>query len=269
MKIKGCRMTLFSERILMAEDEEAMQVSQVDCLRASGYRPLFSGDGKAALDMVFSQKPDLILLDIMMPELNGFSLCREVRRLGITTPIVFLSPKALESDKVRGLDAGGDDYFVKPFSSAELLALVRANLRRQTIGKPSPVQFLFLLGRVILDFHSMKASLIPPEDMDIHLTAKEWQMLMFLAQQPGKAGSREQFLDVVCGVHASPSTRNVDDHIASLRSKIEPNPAKPACLKTIHGHGYRLEPNSMSILPSHDNSSIQPFLPAYRYEKPR
>lgn len=243
-----------NQRILIADDEQAMQVALADCLQSSGYRPIIARDGKSTLEMILSQKPDLILLDVMMPGMDGFSVCREVRRLVVATPIIFLSAKGQESDKVTGLDAGGDDYLVKPFSSAELLARVRANLRRLTFEKSDPVSSVLQIGRVVLDFKSMKAVYVKPGSGEIHFTTKEWQMLKLLARQPGKAISRDQFLDIVWGVNAFPSTRTVDNHIASIRSKIEPTPAKPTCLRTIHGHGYRLETDAITILHSHDIS---------------
>jgi DNA-binding response OmpR family regulator len=183
-----------------------------------------------------SEKPDLILLDIMMPKLDGYAVCAELRRLGVVTPILMLTAKGQIEDRVVGLDAGADDYLVKPFSTDELMARVRALLRRarrqgQTPGK-------LRLGEVEIDLARQTAKRCGKA---LHLTAKEFAMLRLMAETPDEPVSRERFLDLVWGYTAFPTTRTVDTHIGSLRNKIEIEPDRPRWIKTVHGIGYKLE----------------------------
>jgi DNA-binding response OmpR family regulator len=182
------------------------------------------------------EKPDLVLLDIMMPKLDGYALCAELRRLANSVPVLMLTAKGQVEDRVQGLDAGADDYLVKPFSTEELLARVRALLRRARRLAHPPAKLT--LGDVEIDLPRQTA-LCGKEQL--HLTAREFAMLRLMAESPGEPVSRERFLDVVWGYTAFPTTRTVDNHIASLRSKIEPDPDKPRWIKTVHGVGYKLE----------------------------
>lgn len=225
-----------SARILIVEDEAPMRLALEDCLAAEDYRVLTASDGAAGLNRAIADKPDLILLDLMMPRLDGFSVCRELRRLGHTMPILILTAKGQLEDRVRGLDLGADDYLVKPFSMDELLARVRALLRRFERAAP-PVREL-RLGDVRLDFGRQQAW---RKKQALHFTAKEMAMLRLLAEASGETVPREKFLDVVWGYGAFPTTRTVDTHIASLRAKLEPDAANPRWIKTVHGVGYRLE----------------------------
>jgi DNA-binding response OmpR family regulator len=223
-------------RILIIEDERPMRTALEDTLSAEGYRVLSAADGAAGLDQALAEKPDLILLDVMMPNLDGFAVCAELRRLNVTTPVLMLTAKGQVGDRVNGLDAGADDYLVKPFSMDELLARIRALLRRTTkagrgIGR-------LQLGDVRIDL--VRQSAVKGRQ-PVHLTAKEFAMLRLLAEADGEPVSRERFLDAVWGYAAFPTTRTVDNHIASLRAKLEPEPGKPRFLKTVHGVGYRLE----------------------------
>jgi DNA-binding response OmpR family regulator len=193
-------------------------------------------NGKQAIQKIRDFTPDLILLDVMMPCLDGFALAQELRRLGRATPILMLTAKGQVDDRVRGLDAGADDYLVKPFSGDELLARVRALLRRFQRGGATPTGLR--LGEVEVDFARLEAR---RAGQPLHLTAKEFALLRLLAETPGEPVTRERFLDVVWGVNAFPTTRTVDTHIASLRAKLEPDPEQPRFLKTVHGVGYRLE----------------------------
>jgi DNA-binding response OmpR family regulator len=225
-----------NSRILIIEDERPMRTALADCLEAEGYRVLTAADGEAGLDRALEEKPDLILLDIMMPKLDGFALCAELRRLGHLVPVLMLTAKGQVEDRVRGLDVGADDYLVKPFSTEELLARVRALLRR--VQQPGQQLKTLTLGDVRLDFVALQAR---RGKQPLHLTAKEFATLRLLAESAGEAVTRERFLDVVWGVTAFPTTRTVDNHIASLRAKIEPDPDAPRWIKTVHGVGYRLE----------------------------
>lgn len=224
------------ERLLIIEDELPMRTALADCLEAEGYRVLSAADGESGLNRALQEKPDLILLDIMMPKLDGFALCAELRRLGRQTPVLMLTAKGQVQDRVRGLDSGADDYLVKPFSTDELLARVRALLRRtRRTAKPLGT---VALGGIQLDFARQQAW---RGRRELRLTAKEFAVLRLLLEAEGQAVSREQFLDLVWGCNAFPTTRTVDNHIAMLRAKIEPDPERPRWIKTVHGVGYRLE----------------------------
>lgn len=223
-------------RIVVIEDEHPMRVALVEALTGAGHRVQTAVDGVAGLDLVLKEDPDLVLLDVMMPSLDGFSLCRELRRLGRAVPVLMLTARAQTQDRIRGLDLGADDYLVKPFSLDELLARIRALLRR---GKRfTEITHPQRWGDVEVDFARCTVSVA---GRPVRLTAKELSMLRLLVEAEGEVVSRERFLDVVWGVNAFPTTRTVDNHIASLRSKLERDPAKPTHLKTVHGLGYRLQ----------------------------
>lgn len=227
---------LTMERILIIEDEAPMRTGLADVLAGEGYRTLTSADGESGLQRTLEEKPDLVLLDVMMPKLDGFEVCAELRRLGHTMPVLMLTAKGQVEDRVTGLDAGADDYLVKPFSTEELLARVRALLRRTKRQGQSPTKLR--LGEVEID---LARQTTVRGRKPVHLTAKEFAMLRLMAETPGEPVSRERFLDVVWGYAAFPTTRTVDNHVASLRAKIEKNPESPRWLKTVHGVGYKLE----------------------------
>ena len=223
-------------RILIIEDETSMRTALTDLLSAEGYRVLTAADGETGLQRALEEKPDLILLDVMLPRLDGFAVCAELRRLSRAVPVLMLTAKGQIEDRVTGLDAGADDYLVKPFSTEELLARVRALLRRfQRHGKAAE---RFRLGEIEIDLARQTAR---RGKKPLHLTAREFAMLRLLAEAEGEPVTRERFLDVVWGYTAFPTTRTVDNHIAGLRSKIEPNPDDPRWITTVHGVGYRLE----------------------------
>jgi len=223
-------------RILVIEDELPMRMALTDVLVAEGYRVMSAVDGEAGLERVLAEKPDLVLLDLMMPRLDGYSVCVHLRRLAIKVPILMLTAKGQIEDRVRGLDAGADDYLVKPFSTEELLARVRAVLRRA--AKSAPPLRTLTLGQVRIDFAQQQAW---RGRKTLHLTAKEFAVLRLLAEAEGQTVSRERFLDLAWGYTAFPTTRTVDVHIASLRHKLEKNPEEPRFIQTVHGVGYRLE----------------------------
>jgi len=230
-----------SGRILIIEDELPMRVALVGALQAQGYRVIQASDGESGLLAAREEKPDLILLDVMMPRLDGYSVCTELRRLNLTHPILILTAKGRLEDRVHGLDCGADDYLVKPFSLEELLARVRALLRRthstSPASNPALLSSPLALGEITLDFKTLQAT---RNQSAIHLTSKEWAMLRLLVSEIGSVVTRERFLDVVWGYASFPTTRTVDTHIASLRSKIEPDPDHPQWIQTVHGIGYRL-----------------------------
>jgi DNA-binding response OmpR family regulator len=224
------------ERILIVEDELPMRRALADCLESEGYRVLTAENGVTGLDRAVKENPDLILLDVMMPKLDGFAMCGELRRLEKRMPVLMLTAKGMVMDRVRGLDAGADDYLVKPFSTDELLARVRALLRR--VSKPGESIDKLELDSVRIDFIQQRAWRGKTE---LHLTTKEFAALRLLGDSRGEPVSRQRFLDIVWGYAAFPTTRTVDNHIASLRSKVEKDPDNPKFIKTVHGIGYRLE----------------------------
>ena len=221
-------------RILIVEDERRMRMALEDCLTAEGHRILTACDGEAGLERAIQEKPDLILLDIMMPKLDGFAVCSELRRLNHQMPVLMLTAKGQVEDRVNGLDCGADDYLVKPFSTDELLARVRALLRR--VRRESHPLTHIQLGSVKIDFIQQRAWCKGDE---IHLTAKEFTMLQFFCESRGEVITRERFLDVVWGCSAFPTTRTVDNHVARLRAKIEEDPDHPRYFHTVHGVGYQ------------------------------
>ncbi|MHB8522626.1 MAG: response regulator transcription factor [Limisphaerales bacterium] len=225
-----------SPRILIIEDELPMRTVLRDCFERQGYRVLMAADGQTGLEKAIHEKPDLVVLDVMMPKLDGFAVCGELRRLANAVPILILTAKGRVEDRVTGLDVGADDFLAKPFSRDELLARVRALLRR--VQRQTHSLKTLALGDVKIDFTQQRAW---RGAKPLGLTAKEFAMLRLLAETPGEPVSRDRFLDVVWGYTAFPTTRTVDKHVASLRSKIEDDPDRPRWIQTVHAVGYRLE----------------------------
>jgi DNA-binding response OmpR family regulator len=225
-------------RILIIEDELPMRTVLQDYLEAQGHRVLTATDGEAGLKRALEEKPDLVLLDIMMPRLDGWAVCAELRRVGNTTPVLMLTAKGQVHDRVTGLDAGADDYLVKPFSTEELLARVRALLRRTQ--RQTRMATTLTLGETRIDLVKQTAT---RGRKPLHLTTREFAMLRLLAESPGEPVTRERFLDVAWGYGSFPTTRTVDNHVAILRAKLESDPERPKWIKTVHGVGYKLEDN--------------------------
>jgi DNA-binding response OmpR family regulator len=223
-------------RLLLIEDEIALRVAVRDALVDEGWRVITAADGREGLDKALVEKPDLIVLDIMLPKLDGYALCRELRRHGNRVPVLMLTARGMVEDRVHGLDAGADDYLVKPFSLAEMKARIRALLRRSRPGVDQPMAASF--GNVEVDLIGRR---VTRNGHEVTLTAKEYGVLALLIQHAGQAVSREQFLDLVWGYAAFPTTRTVDNHIARLRTKLEPDPALPQFLVTLPKAGYRLD----------------------------
>jgi DNA-binding response OmpR family regulator len=231
-------------RILIVEDESPMRMALHDMLAAERYRILTAADGEAGLAQALHEHPDLILLDVMLPKLDGYAICAELRRLSIDTPVLMLTAKAQVHDRVTGLDSGADDYLVKPFSTDELLARVRALLRRAQTPRHSVTTLT--LGSITIDLVRMTAHRgVDP----LHLSAREFAMLRLLAEAEGEPVTRQRFLDLVWGHTVFPTTRTVDNHIAALRAKLEPDPESPRYLLTVHGIGYKLLQNPDNCQP--------------------
>jgi DNA-binding response OmpR family regulator len=223
-------------RLLVIEDEAPMRTALVETLKAEGYRVLSASDGPAGLELACTEAFDLVLLDVMMPGLDGFAVCRELRKRGRTFPVLMLTAKGQIDDRVEGLDSGADDYLVKPFSLKELLARVRALLRR--MERAEAVGGVFRFAEVEIDFPK---GTLTRSGKTHPLSEKETGMLRLLAAHAGETVSREKFLDVVWGYHAYPTTRTVDNFIAGIRAKLEMDPSQPRHLITVRGTGYRLE----------------------------
>lgn len=214
-----------------------MRTALADVLGDEGYSVLTGADGATGLRRALDERPDLVLLDVMMPKIDGFSLCAALRKAGGETPVLMLTARGAVEDRVVGLDAGADDYLVKPFSTRELVARVRALLRRTLPEHVAPKSLA--LGRAKIDFESGRC--LGADGSPVKVTAKELGMLRLLASEAGKVVTRDRFLDVVWGYASYPTTRTVDNHIAQLRAKFEPEPASPRYLVTVHGTGYRLD----------------------------
>jgi DNA-binding response OmpR family regulator len=222
-------------RVLVIEDELAMRTALVDTLLAHGHQVSAAADGAEGLRIARGQSHDLILLDVMMPRLDGLSVCAALRRDGCQTPVLMLTARGRVEDRVSGLDAGADDYLVKPFSTRELLARVRALLRRVERRGVEPETLR--IGNLCVDFTAQSAT---QDGKPLALGTKELLMLRLLAREAGRVVTREQFLDAVWGVNTYPTPRTVDNFISALRTKIEPDPKHPRHLITAHGQGYQL-----------------------------
>ena len=227
--------------VLVVEDEEALSLALQYNLSQQGYRVAIAADGKEALDLARGGRPDLILLDLMLPTLGGLEVCRILRR-ETTAPILMLTAKADEGDKVMGLEAGADDYITKPFSMVELLARVRAMLRRAdmpSVGNgdhgDSPV---LVSGSLRLDQEAHRATL-NGEPLD--LRPKEFELLAFFMSNPGRAFTRDHILDRVWGYDFLGDPRTVDVHVRWIRERIEEAPGAPKRIITVRGIGYRFE----------------------------
>ncbi len=223
--------------VLVVEDEPAILRGLVDNLKFESYDVLAAADGEAGYRLVHEKKPDLIVLDLMLPKMSGYELCRKVRAEGIATPILMLTARGEEGDRVLGLDLGADDYMSKPFSIRELLARLRALLRRVQPPKTAPDELRF--DDVAVDFRRYEAA---RSGQPVEMARKEFQVLRALAARPGEVVSREELLNEVWGYERFPTTRTVDNHIASLRTKLERDPAQPQHLRTVHGVGYKFVP---------------------------
>lgn len=226
-------------RLLVIEDEFPMRTALVETLVAEGYRVRSAPDGVTGLELACTDAFDLILLDVMMPGLDGFAVCQALRERGRDMPVLMLTAKSQIDDRVQGLDSGADDYLLKPFSLKELLARVRALLRRHERAQAVPD--LLAIGHATVDF---RRGVLVRDGAEHSLSDKETGILRLLAAHPGKAVSREKFLDVVWGYHAYPSLRTIDNFMNALRAKLEPDPANPRHLLTARGVGYRLDVGS-------------------------
>ena len=225
------------KRILIIEDDAAILRGLKDNLEYESYEVLTAVDGEEGYYLIKEKKPDLIILDLMLPKMNGYELCRKVRNEGVTTPILMLTARSEEMDRVHGLDLGADDYVTKPFSVPELLARIRAIIRRIQKAKTGDLPNDLKFGEVSVDFKCFEAR---KGDEVLDMSRKEYGVLRLLAARAGEVITRDELLDEVWGYDQYPTTRTVDNHIALLRTKLEDDPSKPRHLITVHGVGYKL-----------------------------
>jgi len=225
------------KRILVIEDDLAILRGLKDNLAYESYEVLTATDGEQGYCLIQEKKPDLIILDLMLPKMSGYELCRKVRKEGVSIPILMLTARGEEMDRVLGLDLGADDYVTKPFSVPELLARIRAILRRVQKSRPEELPDELKFGKVVVDFRRFEAR---KEGKNLNLSRKEYGVLRLLVARAGEVVTRDELLDEVWGYDQYPTTRTVDNHVALLRSKLEDDPSEPRHLLTVHGVGYKL-----------------------------
>lgn len=235
-----------SPRILIIEDEPAIRIGLEENLKFEGYEVHCSENGQEGLEAYRANKPDLVILDVMMPGIDGFEVCRQIRSQCNVTPIIMLTAKGTEIDKVVGLEIGADDYLTKPFGMRELFARIKAALRRKQLSNDTAkdsnsnneqqTSLLLEFSDVRVDFQRFKAS---KAGIELDFSAKEFELLKFLSARPDVPVTRDQLLDSVWGYNSYPTTRTVDNFIARIRQKIEDTPEKPKYILTVHGVGYK------------------------------
>jgi len=229
-----------TKRLLVVEDETHLAEVISDNLALEGWDVGVVGNGLQALERIRAEEPDLVLLDVMLPGLDGFAVCDRLRGEGNRVPILFLTAKCDDEDRVRGLELGGDDFLGKPFDLRELILRVKAILRRaEWVGSLSRAGDVLTLGEVRVD---LKAFVARRPDGEVELSAKEALILRCLAEQAGEVVSRQEILDRVWGYDAFPTTRTIDNFIVRLRRVLEPDPRSPRYIHTIRSVGYRLTP---------------------------
>ena len=223
------------KRVLVVEDDAAILRGLKDNLEAESYEVLTATDGQTGYRIIRDDHPDLVILDLMLPKLSGYEVCRKIRDEGLDLPIVMLTARGEEADRVLGLDLGADDYVTKPFSIRELLARIRALLRRVNMKEVQLNELRF--DDVVVDFKRYEAH---KGGNKLKMTRKEFGTLRLLAERAGEVVTRDELLREVWGYGNYPTTRTVDNHVASLRTKIENDAYEPIHLLTVHGVGYKL-----------------------------
>lgn len=225
------------KRILIIEDDLAILRGIKDNLEYESYEVLTATDGEHGYSLILEKKPDLVILDLMLPRMSGYEICRKARKEGNTIPILMLTARGEEVDRVLGLDLGADDYVTKPFSVPELLARIRAILRRVQQDRTGDLPDALHLGDISIDFRRFEAR---KGGRTLNMSRKEFGVLRVLAARAGEVVTRDELLDAVWGYEQYPTTRTVDNHIALLRTKLEDDPTQPRHLITVHGVGYKL-----------------------------
>ncbi|MDX9754487.1 MAG: response regulator transcription factor [bacterium] len=224
-------------RILIIEDEPDMRRGLEDNLEYEGYDIVATGNGKEGLRLALKEPFDLILLDLMLPGMDGMDVCKEIKQSGQTTPIIMLTARGSEDDKIHGFNAGADDYITKPFSLKELLARIKAVLRRTIPASQEITRYTF--GSIELDFEHYQAT---KDGQPIDLSPREFEILKLFILNEGHIVTRDDFLHKVWGYSSVPATRTVDNHIAKLRQKIEDDPDNSVHIITVHRMGYKFIP---------------------------
>lgn len=227
-----------TSRLLVVEDDDSIRETVGEALRVEGYEVLTSADGAEALSLLTgepSQPVDLLVLDLMLPGLGGLDLCRELRRFNNNTPILVISARDSETDRVLGLEVGADDYLVKPFGLRELVARCRALLRRSQQA-PSVVPEVYSHANLCLYVNECR---VTRDDKDLNLSPKEYKILELFLQHPKRVWSRDQLLEKIWGIDFVGDTKTVDVHIRWLREKVEEQPSSPQLIRTVRGFGYR------------------------------
>lgn len=221
-------------KILIVEDEPAMVAGLRDNFEYEGYEVISAEDGATGLERALSESPDLVVLDVMMPKLSGLDVCKQLKAKKPSVPIIMLTARGQEIDKVVGLELGADDYVTKPFSVRELMARVKAVLRRASSPAPAPEVYRFSDVEV-----NVRSNEVRRNGKVVDLSAKEFALLAYFIANPVETLSRDRLLDAVWGYENYPTTRTVDAHIVHLRQKLEPNPEEPRFILTVHGSGYK------------------------------
>jgi DNA-binding response OmpR family regulator len=221
-------------RILIVEDEPAMVAGLRDNFEYEGYEVISAADGAEGLERALADNPDLVVLDVMMPRMSGLDVCKQLKAKRASLPIIMLTARGQEIDKVVGLELGADDYVTKPFSIRELMARVKAVLRRVSPQAPAPEVFRFSDVEV-----NIRSNEVRRGGATVELSGKEFALLAYFVAHPAETLSRDRLLDAVWGYENYPNTRTVDTHIVHLRQKLEPNPEEPRFILTVHGSGYK------------------------------
>lgn len=227
------------EKVLIVEDEASILKGLKDNLEGEGYKVSTASNGKKGLEKALKEKLDLVLLDIMLPEMTGFDVCKKIKAKKLTLPIIMLTAKAKEADKIMGLELGADDYITKPFSVNELLARIKAVLRRVEVHKQAKEKRLdsYEFGNIKLNFGKLEAYRATKK---LKLSKREFDILAYMIKRKGEVVSRNDLLDVVWGYDVFPTTRTVDNFIARIRKQIEDKPSKPKYIQSIRSAGYKL-----------------------------
>jgi len=224
------------KKILVVEDDPAHLLALEDNLKFAGYEVSTARSGRSALEALKQEKFDLIILDIMLPYIDGFEVCRRLRRSDAETPVIMLTAKIQEKDRVQGLDLGADDYITKPFSVAELLARIRAVFRRAELQSRLLERFSF--GDMEFDFKKYEAR---KGGVELDISAREFQILKVLITHVGEVVSRDQLIGEIWGYDDFPTERTIDTHVARLRQKLEADPSQPKHIITVYGAGYKFQ----------------------------
>ena len=227
-------------KIVIVEDEDAIRLGLKDSLEMEGYKVFLASDGGQAVDVILKSRPDLIILDLMLPKQDGVEVCRKIREKGVSAFVLMLTAKKEEVDRIVGFNAGTDDYMIKPFSLMELLAKIKAVFRR--IGKEKVECETYRMGGLEMDFKKYEAK---KNGKPLECSSREFEILRYFVLHPGEVVSRDDLLEAVWGYDVTPSTRTVDNFIVRLRQKLEKEPEDPKIIRSIRGVGYKFCPESL------------------------